>query len=198
MLALAGVLLSGSAWMAAGPFAQDPAKTVQMTIHTPDAERVEIALDEIELQRVSQRAGPQAAAGTSHAVFQRETPGGSLFTLRGAATVDQLTAYARELEAQNPGARAYLVLYEAGRARNDATRQLLGRDVAVLIDAASTADVVLRPFSGYPTRAVESVSHAYVLEALDPLGALALADQLRATPGVKTAYPLLKRRQFLR
>ena len=175
---------------------------VELTIRAPDAERVEVALDEVELQWRDGRGAPQeqirAAVGTSRATEQRTTMGATVFAMRDVATIQDVSAVARGLEEQNPGAVAYLVLYEAGRPRSEATRRLLGREVAIMLDDAADAEAMVKILSAFRVRPITSVPRAYVVEAADPMGALALADKLRATPGVKTAYPLLQRRQFTR
>jgi predicted secreted protein len=179
IIVLFALTLCGAASVAA---AQTPARAAEVIVYTPDAERFVLALDEIELQWRDER--------------RTENERTRMVAIRDSATPEDITTRARVLEAENPGAVAYLVLYEADQGRSDATRRLLGREVAVLLNDTAKADVVLKALPGLRARAVGF--GAYVVEASDPLAALALADTIRGIPGVKTAYPLLQRRHFTR
>jgi hypothetical protein len=177
-------------------------KGIELIVRTPEPERFEAALDEIELQWRDERGAAveqaRTATGLSRATVERTTAGGAIFAIRDVAEVSELVALLREVEAQNPLSIGYIVLYEAGRPRNEATRRLLGREIAVLLADDADRDAVLQKLSGVRVSPVPSVPRAYVVEAADPMSALAMADVLRTTPGVKTAYALLQRRAFPR
>src|SRR3972149_8177373 len=121
-------------------------------------------------------------------------------TFRVSGIFDQadLSARAKALQAANPGADYYLVLYEPGRPRTKATRRLLTRAVALLLDPGTSPQGVLAGLPGGGLRAVPGVADGYVVEAAEPLAAVELADELRRGGGVRNAYPLLKRQQFPR
>lgn len=174
---------------------------VEIAVRTPTPQRFEVALDEVEVEwrdeRGQVREGQKPAAATSRTAVQRTKPGGTVFSVRETGSVDDLRAVARGLEEQNPGAVAYLVLYDAGRPRSEASRQLLGREVAVIFNDAAQAEAILSARSA-KYRPLKAVAGAYVVEAADALGALALADELDALPEVETAYPLLRRQHFTR
>lgn len=175
-------------------------RSVEIAVRTPAPARFEVALDEVELEwrdeRGRVRAMP-APATTPRSAVARTTAGGTVFSVRETGGLDDLRAVARGLEERNPGAVAYLVLYEAEKPRSAATRQLLGREVAVIFKDAREAEPVLAS-RGARSRPVTSVPGAYVVEAADPLGSLALADELSALPNVQTAYPMLRRQLFPR
>jgi hypothetical protein len=201
MLVRAGILALSIAATGSSEGAQDP-RGVALTVRLPELTTVEVALDEIELQWRDERGArleeTRAATGTWRADVRRVAAGQTVFAIRAVAALPELSAIAKELEDLNPGSAAHLVLYERGRARSEASRMLLGREVALLLDELTSSSVVLDALRAFRVQAVPSVSRAYVVEAADPLGALALADRLRATPGVETAYPLVQRRQFSR
>jgi hypothetical protein len=173
-----------------------------LIVRTPEPERFEAALDEIELTWRDERGAAveqtRTAAGTSRASVTRTRAGGAVFAVRDVSVLSELAALLREVEAQNPMSVGYIVLYEAGRPHSDATRRLMGREVAVLLTDDGDRDAVLQKLSAFRVNPVASVPRAYVVEAADPLSALALVDLLRTTPGVKTAYALLLRRAFPR
>jgi hypothetical protein len=75
---------------------------------------------------------------------------------------------------------------------------VLTNEVAVILSDSADPDGVVQAYAAHDPRPLEAVPGAYVLSARDPLAAVDLADQLRAQPGVKTAYPLLQRQQFRR
>jgi hypothetical protein len=186
---------------AGGAEAQQAAARVELTIRTPQPERFELQLDEIELVWRPDNAdlrAQSAVVGTPRAVMRSRSAGRATFTARDVTTLETASALARELEQQNPGAVAHLVLHEAGRPPSEATRRLLGREVALIVDPAVDPAVLLGPAAPPSFRRVASVPGAYVIEAADPAAALALADRLRETAGVRGAYPLLKRQLFPR
>jgi hypothetical protein len=181
--------------------AQSPSATagVELTIRTPAAERFELALDEVELQWTTEGAArANAPAETPRTIAQRRTTGGVVFSVRAIPTVSELERALRELEGRNPDAKGHLVLYEADRPRTEASRRLLGREIAVILTTVANPTVVFKGLSPALVRPLQSVPRAYIVEAADPLSALTLADTLRSAPGVATAYPLLQRVQYAR
>jgi hypothetical protein len=168
-----------------------------VTIHAPHALRLELALDEVELdwsrapdantQTPGSRvlpAGDARIAETDHAraraVFAR------------AVDRQTLAAKARLLRDANPGAEVHLVVYEPGQPKSPATRKLLTREVGLLLEPDQDVAAVLAGFAASAPRPVPGVPAGYIVEAPDPLAAVDLADALRARPGVKAAYPLLR------
>jgi hypothetical protein len=196
------VLPCASGTLQASQGARQEGKGVELIVRTPEPERVEAALDEIELRWRNERDAAvgqtRTATGTSRTTMERSTVGGAIFAVRDVAALSELGAHLREIEARNPMSVGHIVLYEAGRPRSDATRRLLGREVAVLLADDGVRDTVLKTLSGFRVSPVAGVPRAYVVEAADPLGALALADALRTRPGVKTAYVLLLKLAFPR
>lgn len=180
---------------------QAPA-SLALTLQTPGTEQLDLALDEIELQWRNTRGLSEevsrAATGTPRATVQTAGAGRVVFAARAVVTLQDLGLLARQLEGQNRDSVAHLVLYEAGRPRSAATRRLLGREVAVMLSDGADPDAILKTVPAINVRPVATIPRAYVVEAADPVGALGLAETLRQTPGVDTAYPLLQRRQFSR
>jgi hypothetical protein len=187
--------------LVATPFAGWAQSSIQLTIRAPEVMRFDLALDEVELQWTSERpdagAPSRAARGTAQASVVSATPGGNRFS-SVARTQPELTSIARSLEAQNPGSRAYLVLYEAGQSRQESSRRLLGTEVAVLLTDDANLSQLQTTLAPFNPRLAEAVPRAFVVEAADPLGSLELAAQLSRIPGVKTAYPLLRQRMYPR
>ena len=169
-----------------------------ITVHAPHAQQYELALDEIELHPEPGRSLPAAASLSAAGVgtVARRDSTSARFTLTPAASADAVLQHARNLEAANPGTVAQLVLYEPGRDRSEATRHLLTREVAVILENAGVAAAFLAEYAAREPRPIEAVPNAYMLIAEDPLSALTLADALRLRAGVTTAYPLLRRRLF--
>ena len=92
-----------------------------------------------------------------------------------------------------PEVQGHHAHYEADRPRTEAARRLLGRDVALMLVDNRDPVGVLRAFPTASVRPVESVPLSYVVEAADPLEALRIAGAIRNAPGVRAAYPLLRR-----
>jgi hypothetical protein len=187
------------------PSAKPPKRPVEgplITIHAPNPEQFELALDEIVLDwsgrpGATKLAPAQAAvaiAGTN--VVKREAIH-ALVAMTKAATSGELLMVATALKAANPGAEANLVLYLPGAAKDGASRQLLTSRVGLILEQGADPGHVV---AGLPVVAIgpASVSGGYVIEAKDPLAALSLADALRQRPGVKHAYPLVRRPRFSR
>jgi hypothetical protein len=198
--ALAGAalaLLTISAAAAQTP----PASGIELTVRTPQPERFELALDEIEIQwrgeRGTRAAQRRAATATARATVRKSSDAGTVFTVRDARAAADLREIARGLEQQNAGGVAHLVLYDAGKPHSEASRKLLGREVAVILNETIDASAILSP-RVKTFRRMPAVPNAYIAEAADPLAALALADELAAVTGVETAYPLLQRRRMTR
>jgi hypothetical protein len=184
----------------AGPLPQK--LTLSITTDGAEPVSVDLALDEVELGRSDSGGGSHdalpAPVGTSRARLKARADDRAVFLASGARSLPEMKGLVRELEARNPGRSGYLVLYASGQPRTDATRQLLGRTVAVLFAHHWDPSMTFRVVGALNARPVAALPDAYVVEASDPLAALDLAAALRVTPGVTTAYPLLKRMQFPR
>jgi hypothetical protein len=169
-----------------------------LDIHVPERRTFELALDEVEIdwsadpQAKERDPGPAAAMTTRGTVVARE-PARARVALTGIPDVAGLAAEAAALRALNPGAAVHLVLYETRAPRTEATRRLLTTEVAVVMEPGHDPAPVVAGLGGKALRPVGSVPNAFVVEGDDPLAAVTLADALRAQPGVRTAYPLLKR-----
>ncbi len=123
---------------------------------------------------------------------------GALLSFGRAGTPQDLLVIAQRLRAANPGAEANLVLYEPGLPKTSANRRLLTREVGLMVEQGEDPRGIVSGLSVQSLRAVPGVPGGYVVEATDPWAALELADTLRQTGGVRSAYPLLKRGFFPR
>jgi hypothetical protein len=172
-----------------------------VTLHMPAPERFELALDEIELD-VSRAAADRKAPGSRPSIVPsarlRRMAGTSATFDVDASTTAELTSLARRLEDANPGARAQLVMYEERSGRSESTRRLLTREVILVLDDDADPSRVLEDADVSPPKPVPGVPRSYVVEAGDPLSAVSVANSLRERPGVRYAYPLVKRRWFPR
>jgi hypothetical protein len=162
-----------------------------------------VALEEVELDW-SVDPGAKGRTPASHTVaipgsrvVEREAARAAV-AVAGAASPADVLMISTALKAANPGAEAHLVLYEPGLPRNKANRRLLTREVGLLVELGEDPQGVLAGLPAGPIRAVPGVPGGYVVEAADPIAALDLADALRQRPGVRSAYPLLKRLYFRR
>jgi hypothetical protein len=169
-----------------------------LDLHVPDRRTFELALDEVEIDwsgdpQAKSRGPGLAAAMTPRATVMGQDPARTRVALAGVPDSAALTAEAAALRALNPGAAVHLVLYEARAPRTEATRRLLTTEVAVVMEPGRDPTPVTSGLGGKALRPVGSVPDAFVVEGDDPLAAVALADALRGQPGVRTAYPLLKR-----
>ena len=174
---------------------------VTVTVPTPEPQRFEVALDEIELRWTTERpsgAQPRTPDQVIGATVETATPAGATISARNLTTLEEVNRTARDFERGNPGSVGYLVLYELDRPRSESTRRLLGREVAVILTDTADQAAFLSTLSGVTARALPAVPRAYVVEAADPLDALAVAERLRGSPHVRTAYALLQRRAALR
>jgi hypothetical protein len=171
-------------------------------IHTPHPEQLEIALDEVELEWIDSGDKTSVAAKSPIVTYGsrvvRSEPARAVVAISGIASPMDLSMMAASLKAANPGAEAHLVLYEPGLPRNAATRRLLTREVGVVLEPGEDPQSLLTGISAGSVRSVPGVPGGYVVDASDPIGALNLADALRRRPGVRSAYPLLKRAYFPR
>ena len=92
--------------------------------------------------------------------------------------------------------RSDLVLYETGRPRTEATRRWLTPRVLAWLNADADAQAVATRVGALSVERPAYAKGAAIFTAKDaPGGALALAEALRATPGVASAEPLLARTQ---
>lgn len=169
-----------------------------ITIHAPHPEQFELAIDEVELDwsaqpSAKQQAPAQYAAPVAGAKIVERNGVRALVRVPPVMAPPDLLAIATNLKAANRGAEAHLVLYEPGLPRTKANRRLLTREVGVLLDPGEAPGVALQGLTVGPINSVPGVSGGYVVEAVDPLAALEMADALRQRPGVRSAYPLLKR-----
>lgn len=173
------------------------------TIYTPHPERLELALDEIELDWSRQpgakrRAPARSAVAIAGTWIVQSDAVRALVGVSGATSSAGLLSIADALKAANPGAEAHLVLYEPGIPKTRASRRLLTREVGLLLEEGHEPDVVVAGLPSGKVRPVTTVPGGYVVEAGDPIAALDLADRLRQRPGVRAAYPLLRRYYSLR
>lgn len=167
-----------------------------ITVHTPHPEQFEIALDEIELEWTepgTKRFAPDEAPIMVHgARVVKSEASRAIVTVSGITGPTELSMMATVLKAANPGTEAYLVLFEPGLPRTQATRHLLTREVGLILEQGVDPHTLLADLSADTVRSVPGVPEGYVIEADDPMAALAVADALRKQPGVRNAYPLLK------
>jgi hypothetical protein len=117
----------------------------------------------------------------------------AIIAVPGLTDLRALGDLAVDFEAANPGARARVVLYEARKARSTASRRLLTADVAFLIEASAPLEQVVARVSLTDLQMISGTPGAFVARASHPLAALEAARALAATPGVKSAYPLITR-----
>jgi hypothetical protein len=185
---------------AAAKDAKRPPAGPLVTIHAPHPQQFEVALDEAELDwsRVpgaKHQAPARQAAPSDRATIVETDAVRARVAFPPAMTLRELSAQAASLQAVNPGAEAQLVLYEPGQPKSKATRRLLTREVGLILDPGEDPHAAVAGLSVAALRPVPGVKNGYVVDAQDPLAALDLADALRQRPGVREAYPLL-RRQF--
>jgi hypothetical protein len=190
----------------ASPSANDPKRAAGgplITLHAPHPEQLEVALDEVELDW----SGDPGAKGRTAASYAVPIPGSRVVereaaraavAVSGAASLADVLMISTALKAADPGAEVHLSLYGPGLPRNKASRRLLTREVGLLVLLGEDPQGVLGGLPLGPIRAVPGVPGGYVVEAADPIAALDLADALRQRPGVRSAYPLLKRLYFPR
>jgi hypothetical protein len=201
MAALVGVALLAVEPARAGEAAGASAGQ-RITVPGRAAQEYELALDEVELDwgrqaRVKQQAPGRQVTSVPGAWIVRREHARAIVALEPAADAAALQEKVRDLRAANPGAEAHLVLYAPGRPRSEATRRLLTREVGLLLEAEADLQAVI---AGLPVTALRPVPGApggYVADATGALAALELAEALAKRPGVKAAYPLL-RRQYVK
>lgn len=191
---LSGLSASGATRPPAGPL---------ITIHAPQPRQFELALDEVELDwsgdpGAKTRRPAESATPISGAMIVEGEAVRTLFSVPPANNPKDLLAIATALRAANPGSEAHLVVYEPGLPKSKATRQLLTREVGLLMEQGMDPQGMLggQPVGGI--RQVPGVPDGYVVEAPDPIAALDLAEAVRLRPGVRSAYPLLKRQYVQR
>ena len=107
-------------------------------------------------------------------------------------TAEGVRAQAQALS-QSTGDETELVLYEVGKARNEFTRRVLTKQVLVRLDPGADADALARQANAIAHAA--AAPGCFIFETRETGGALALADTLRAEPGVLSAEPLLAKQQ---
>ena len=88
------------------------------------------------------------------------------------------------------------MLYEAGQPRSEATRHLLGREIAVLYKVSGDHAKALKNAGALDPTTLPSVPNAYVVKSTGPAATLDLVRVVQALPGVTTVYPLLKKQRF--
>jgi hypothetical protein len=201
-LVLASLILVPAGLIHAKDARRLPAGPV-VTVHAPHPWDLELALDEVELDWTGDPGVKTLAPGRSATAIAgtrvvEQTAARAVVVVPGLKGPADLQAMAATLRAANPGAEAYLVLYEPGRPRSPSTRRLLTREVGLLLVDASSLPSVLAGLPATTVRPVTGVPGGYVVEAADPLAALSVAETLRQQPGVRSAYPLLRRIQVPR
>lgn len=173
-----------------------------ITVHVPHAEQFEIALDEIQLEWTDPGEKKLAPAKTPMMIYGtrvvKSEASRAAVAVSGITSPTDLSMMATALKAANPGTEAHLILYEPGLPRSKATRRLLSREVGVVLEQGKDPHSLLAGLPDGSIRSVAGVPGGYVVEASDPIATLNLADALRQRPGVRSAYPLLKRAYFPR
>jgi hypothetical protein len=182
---------------------QSPGLGLRITVPTPTPRQYELALDEVALDW-SGMPGVKVQPPTHSVVLLAGTTlleteaTHAVLAVPAAATPVDLLPIAAALKAANPGSAAWLVLYEPGPPRSKRTRQFLTQDVGLLMAQGVDPRGVLSAQLAGAVRPVPGVPDGYVVETPDPLAALELAGPLSRQPGVRSAYPLLKRYQVKR
>lgn len=174
--------------------------SVPMTLYTPEPQQLNLALDEIELDWSEQDPGRTLSGSPNPVPNTRLTTieaTRAIFAVSDVSTPEGLAAVSRALESVNPGAEANFVLYEL-EGRSVASRRVLTTHTALILEDPSDPTGALIEYAARNPQPLEGVPGGYLLEGSDPLSAVQLADALRDRAGVKSAYPLVKRRQFLR
>lgn len=173
-----------------------------ITVHAPHPEQFEIALDEVELEWTDLSEKKLAPAETPMMIYGsrvvKSEAARVVVAVSGIASPMDLSMMATSLKAANPGAEAHLILYEPGLPRSTATRRLLTREIGLVLEQGEDPQSLLTGISAGSVRSVPGAPGGYIVEASDPIAALNLADALRRRPGVRSAYPLLKRAYFPR
>lgn len=169
-----------------------------ITIRAPHAQQFEISMDEAELDwsRVPGVKGREYGRQASPVGDARivESGGVRARVVFGRVTsTAELEAMVTALQRANPGADAYLVLYELGRPKSKWTRRLLTREVGLIMAQGEDPKPAIAGLPVATMRPVANTGDGYVIEATHPLAALELAETLLQRPGVRSAYPLLKR-----
>jgi len=183
--------------------AQRPvAAGVPFTVHTPEPELLELALDEIELDwsEAGSAARPLAArpVAIDGTVLVEQAPTVAVYRVTNVTTPEQLAGVSRALEAANAGAEGNFVLYARNTNRDASMRRVLTTHLAFVLEDPADPHRVVEQLAGLNPATLPGIPGGFVIEALDPLSAIQFSDDIRARRGVKTAYPLVKRRQFVR
>jgi len=177
--------------MAARAAAQAPAS--EIVIQTTVPERFVIAFDELAVESTTGRvdaALEQAAAALGHPAKARAGRA-TLIVSASARSLEELEEARKALARSRPESRVLLVLYEAGRPPSPSSRALLPSDLALIMQPGVAPPAAARA----PALGLRKLGapDTYGLSAPDPLAAVTLAETLRAAPGVRYAYPLVKR-----
>ena len=192
------VLIAASA----GGVTQDPPRpTAEVLIPVPELRPFVIALDEIELDwtarkgRTDSRPAMTPVAG---ATVVSDEPQRTRVRVDAAPTVEALAHVLAANQAANPGARGELVVYEKGRPRTEASRQLVTSDVALMLNEGASLDQILSRAKVADAKTVRGTPSGYVIGCDTPFTAIEVARALATIDGVKRAYPLLKRSRVTR
>jgi hypothetical protein len=179
---------------------QPSAAGALVTIHTTRSQQYELALDELQIEWGSgpgpkeQRPGPAQSVVLSPGQTVLETEGTqALLSIPAVATPGDLLPILSAVKSANPGCEVNLVLYEPGLPRGRRARQFLTREVGLLMEKGIDSRSALDARPAGAIRPVPGVPEGYVLETPNPLAALERANALYQQPGVRSAYPLLKR-----
>ena len=167
-----------------------------LRIPAPEPRSFEVALDELVIEAPSPEFPLASGRVPSDVTLGLRRGRLVSATVANAGSIYGLVLAGRRMRAAFPGVDFALVLYDAGAPRTPATRALLTREVGLILDSNQTPGTLVSP--SVEVRAVPGVPGAFVARAADPLAAVELAKLLHGKPGVRSAYPLLKRQEFPR
>lgn len=173
---------------------------IPFSVRTPELETFELALDELELDWSEAGAAGRPLAAQPVVIdgtaLSERTATSAVFRVTAATSPELLASICRGLESANPASECNFVLYAPDTNRDAGTRRVMTTHLAVVLeDPASVA--ALEAFVQNP-EPMDGVPGGFVFEAFDPLAAAQIADAIRVRDGIKSAYPLVKRRQFAR
>ncbi|PWB44813.1 MAG: hypothetical protein C3F12_10490 [Candidatus Methylomirabilota bacterium] len=168
-----------------------------ITLYAPHREQYEVVLDTIELQWPMSDKGGVPAVDTPVMVYGARVVDSeasrAVVALSEITTLADLSAMTAALKAVNPGVDIYPVLFESGLPHSKSTRRLLTREVGLLVEEGIDVQDLVAGLAVRSVRSIPGVPGGYVVDASDPIATLTLAEALRERPGVRSAYPLLKR-----
>jgi subtilisin-like proprotein convertase family protein len=145
----------------------------------------------------------QVHEGTQPREFEIATDEIAVRPKKGPARLDKITGEtapegikrkARQLETTS-GDETELVLYEKGRPRNEWSRRVLTRQVLVRLAPGTDENALARRVNATVAERPEYAPGHYIFLVKGSGEALAVAETLRTTAGVKSAEPLLRKKQ---